>query len=130
MAWIERAAVILGAAISLGTLLCVTLPRLRALASELYGRLSGKKSLRQELGELRGMLSQMLADGELQREVDLCILRDLITAIYYKRVEKKTLRSFELKDLCALYELYAKRGGNSYVHALYEQMTHEWDVEK
>lgn len=130
MIWVEKIAAIFGAVISLGTLLTVTLPRLRKGAGRILVRLSGKKSMVEELGEMRGMLEKLLLDREIQKEVDLCVLRDLITAIYYKRAEHKSLRRFELEDLCSLYELYIRRGGNSYVHTLYEQMTREWDVEK
>ena len=130
MLWIERIAVILGVLISLGTLLTVTLPRLRqALVRRLFPP-SEQKALREEVKAVQEMLKTLLEDRGIQKEVDLCVLRDLITAIYYRRVEKRSLRPFELEDACALYELYCKRGGNSYVHTLFDQMTREWDVEK
>ena len=123
---------VLGVLISLGTLITVTVPALR---NKLKQGLFRGEALKKELRSLRCLLEEHIArDTELreeltlQKEVDLCVLRDLITGIYFRRVKEKKIHSYELEDVSALYDLYRKRGGNSYVHAVYRQMTKEWEL--
>lgn len=56
-----------------------------------------------------------------------CLLRDSITKIYYRNKDDGILEEYERKDLENLYDCYAKMGGNSYVHSLYDEMT-KWPI--
>ncbi len=124
----------LGLLISVGTLLTVTIPALRHKLKE---KLFQQEHSDEELRAVRTLLEKMERreeernkEAELQKEVDLCVLRDLITTLYYRRLGEKKLYRYELEDVSSLYELYQKRGGNSYVHGLYKQMSRDWDVMK
>lgn len=121
--------------IAFGTLMTVTLPGLRKKAVSWWNRISGMDQVNQELKGMRSLLEEHVsqdrarkAELELQREVDKCVLRDLITNIYYKYVKEKAIPIYELQDAAALHELYRKRGGNSYVHHIFRQMTEDWEV--
>ena len=123
---------VLGILISLGTLVTVTVPALR---NKLKKRLFYAEGLETELRSLRVLLEEHVAreaelrdEMTLQKEVDLCVLRDLITGIYFRRVKERKIHAYELEDVSALYDLYRKRGGNSYVHTVYRQMTKEWEL--
>lgn len=123
---------VLGILISLGTLVTVTVPALR---NKLKKRLFYAEELETDLRSLRVLLEEHVAreaelrdEMTLQKEVDLCVLRDLITGIYFRRVKERKIHAYELEDVSALYDLYRKRGGNSYVHTVYRQMTKEWEL--
>lgn len=123
---------VLGIFISVGTLVGVTVPTLR---NKLKKRLFYRENLEKELLGIRRLLEEHVEqDADLreeiamQKEVDLCVLRDLITGIYFRRAGEKKIHPYELEDVSALHELYRKRGGNSYVNALYRQMSNEWEM--
>jgi len=110
----------------------VTLPGLRKKIGE--SLIKGDES-RKEILQIRRLLENHVAEDkirkeemELQKEVDRCVLRDLITGIYYEYEKEKKIPTYALEDVTALYELYLKRGGNSYVKSLVRQITEEWEV--
>lgn len=123
---------VLGILVSMGTVVTVTVPALR---NKIKKRLFLGDEFEKELSSVRCLLEQHITrdvelreELELQKAVDVCVLRDLITSIYFRRVKEKKIHSYELEDVSALYDLYRKRGGNSYVHAIYRQMTKEWEL--
>ena len=131
-AFLQTASQVLGIVISVGTALTVTLPGLRR---RLAARLVREDGMREEIALLRGMLEEHVAgdaakreETALQREVDRCVLRDLITTIYYRYAKEKRIPVYALEDVNALYELYVKRGGNSYVQSLMRQIREEWEM--
>ena len=133
--WMSVLSLILGLFISMGTLLTVTLPGLRKRFFQKLERILGKEFLETEIKQMKDLLEKHIADDKekkqelkLQKEVDLCILRDLITNIYYKHMKDKTISVYELENAVALHDLYRKRGGNSYIPHLFRQMTEEWTV--
>ncbi len=129
---LEQVTFVLSLLISVGTVMTVSLPGIR---KKLVEFLVKDDRTRRELLQIRELLEAHVAeDGtkkaemKLQKEVDKCVLRDLITNIYYKYVGEKKIPVYALEDANALFELYRKRGGNSYVHTLVRQMTEEWEV--
>ena len=123
---------VLSVVIGIGTVLTVTIPALRNKIKEVF-----LGSEEEKISKIQKMLEEhVLQDAKreeeanLQKEVDLCVLRDLITAIYYRRVKEKRIHAYELEDVSALYDLYLRRGGNSYVHHIYRQMSREWEIVK
>lgn len=131
LSWITS---LLGIFISFGTVVTVTVPALRnKLKQSLFSVEDTQGQIRaihQLLEEHVAQDAQRRKESELQKEVDLCVLRDLITAIYFRRVDEKKIHSYELEDASCLHDLYRRRGGNSYVHSLYRQMSEEWEVIK
>ena len=122
----------LGIIISIGTVITVTVPALR---NKLKKRLLRGEEMEREVRAIRRLLEEHMSQDadlreelSLQKEVDLCVLRDLITGIYFRRAKEKRIHVYELEDVSALHELYRKRGGNSYVNTLYRQMTKEWEL--
>ena len=132
MTFLSMIGAAMGALISLGTLVTVTVPALR---NKLKKRLFQGEELEKEVRAIRCLLeehvaqdAEMRAELSLQKEVDLCVLRDLITGIYFRRAKERRIHAYELEDASALHDLYQRRGGNSYVNALYRQMTKEWEL--
>lgn len=64
---------------------------------------------------------------EKTETTDLNTLRHEITLIYEKYRDKKEIPMRLRENLCILYEDYSKRGGNSYVKTIYEEMM-DWNV--
>ena len=132
METVKNITAILSLVISLTTVFTVSVPGIRRKLGEAL--LKGDVA-KEEMRCIRKMLETHVAEDqkrkeemELQREVDLCVLRDLITGIYYRYAKKKAIPIYALENANALFELYRKRGGNSYVKTLVGQMTEEWEV--
>lgn len=64
---------------------------------------------------------------EKTEKTDLTTLRHEITLIYEKYRDKKEIPMRMRENLCTLYEDYVRRGGNSYVKTIYEEMMN-WKV--
>ena len=60
-------------------------------------------------------------------ETDLAILRNTITHIYYKYRDSKEIPYFEKENVMMLYERYEKKGGNSFVHTIIDDIA-KWKV--
>lgn len=128
----EKLASILSLVISLGTVLTVTLPKLALWLKE---KLIRGESAEKQIKKIRALLEEHVAEDrrrseewELQKEVDLCVLRDLITGIYYQYATEKRIPMYAFEDVMALNDLYRKRGGNSYVKNLIVQISEEWEI--
>lgn len=133
----ERISFFLSLSLAVATLLTVALPSLRRKGKKLLRHWCGFDLLEKELSGVRTLLEQHVmtdrerrAETELQRQVDACILRDLITNIYYKHLKERTIPLYELEDLSSLHDLYRKRGGNSYVEHIFREMTEDWEIER
>ena len=57
-----------------------------------------------------------------------CQLRSEMLRIYYKNVDTKTIRQYELENFIMLYEAYKALKGNSFVDKIYEDVK-EWKVD-
>ncbi len=128
----EKITAILSLVISLGTVLTVTLPKLALWLKE---KLSKGETVDTQIKKIRALLEEHVAEDrrrseewELQKEVDLCVLRDLITGIYYQYAKEKKIPVYAFEDVMALNDLYHKRGGNSYVKNLICQISEEWEI--
>ena len=62
-------------------------------------------------------------------ETDNCTLRYMMTNIYYKNYESRTIREFEYESFAHMYEHYKKLGGNSFIDRLWEEMR-LWRIEE
>jgi len=136
MELVEKLSTLLTFLISLGTVATVTLPKLRKKMTRWIAECTGTRACREEIGKLKELVEEVArqeknrtAEMKLQKEVDKCVLRDLITGIYYQYASEKKLPIYMLENVTALHDLYRKRGGNSYVQNLFEQMTEEWEIE-
>lgn len=56
-----------------------------------------------------------------------CQLRSEMLRIYYKNVDTKTIRQYELENFIMLHEAYKALKGNSFVDKIYEDVK-EWKV--
>lgn len=56
-----------------------------------------------------------------------CQLRSEMLRIYYKNVDTKEIRQYELENFIMLYEAYKALKGNSFVDKIYEDVK-EWKV--
>ena len=81
-----------------------------------------------ELIGMREAIGRIEQENGRQRDAHLAELRNSITGIYYKHLDDKKLAAYEKEDLLKMYDVYAAWNGNSYVHAIVDEMMH-WDVE-
>lgn len=56
-----------------------------------------------------------------------CLLRSEILRIYYKNLEHRTIRQYEMENYIRLYEAYKALGGNSFVDEIDEEIR-SWKV--
>ncbi len=56
-----------------------------------------------------------------------CILRQSMLSIYYKHIEVKCLKQYEMEHFIYLYKAYKALGGNSFMEHIYSEVT-EWTV--
>lgn len=56
-----------------------------------------------------------------------CQLRSEMLRIYYKNVDTKEIRQYELENFIMLYEAYKALKGNSFADKIYEDVK-EWKV--
>jgi len=128
----KELAAVLSLVISLGTVLTVTLPKLALWLKE---KLTRGETVDTQIKKIRALLEEHVAEDrrrseewELQKELDLCVLRDLITGIYYQYANEKKIPMYAFEDVMSLNDLYRKRGGNSYVKNLIVQISEEWEI--
>ena len=130
---------VLGLFIAIGTVLCVTIPGIRNKILEWANHTQANENLAQEnkallkkIDETQQMLESHIAEGradiECLKDSQRSVLRDRITAIYYKNLENQTLHTYEMENLAHLHESYKALGGNTFEGAIYTQMTTEWKV--
>ena len=126
---------VLGLIVTLGVILCTTIPNIRKKIKESFAKDEQVENIEKQLREVVALLEKQQrqdetfkADLELSREADLCLVRDRITHIYYKNLNKKTIKTYELENISKLYSLYEKLGGNSYVRDIVRIMKDEWDI--
>ena len=132
---VQFIAQILGLVSAVGAIITVTLPALRRKTAAGLIRLAGLQETAADMAKIRQILEKHVAADELrqkemqqQKEVDICVLRNLITGIYYQYAPKKKIPLYALRDVSALHDLYHRRGGNSYEGILFRRMTREWEV--
>ena len=78
--------------------------------------------------EVKTILNNMQEEAKVNAEATLATLRHDITYAYEKYKKTKKLPGNTKNDVCSLYEIYVKMGGNSYVHEIFEEMM-KWDTE-
>lgn len=66
---------------------------------------------------------------ENQKETDKCLLRDRITAVYFKHCHSREMRQYEYENVERLYRQYKKLGGNSFIDKIWGEMQ-EWNVDR
>ncbi|MEG2381617.1 MAG: hypothetical protein RSB38_07980 [Oscillospiraceae bacterium] len=59
---------------------------------------------------------------ELQTGALLCIMRDSITAIYYKYMDRGSIPTYARENLVKQYECYHAMHGNSYIDIIYAEL--------
>lgn len=72
-------------------------------------------------------LREKLFGLKARRLGDQSTLRHLITEMYYKNRDTKSLHSYEFQDLEHMYDAYKALGGNSYIKKLCLEMQ-SWDI--
>lgn len=78
---------------------------------------------------LTGKMRVLSAQNRAIAEGHLCLLRNAITAIYYRHNNESApqLRQYERENLDKLYKAYTAAGGNSFVKDIYTEMRN-WKV--
>ena len=78
---------------------------------------------------MKADVEKLLKQGEVSNIVELALLRNEITGIYYENVDTKTLKSYQKENLTRLYDAYIALNGNSYVKSLMRDEMSHWKVE-
>ena len=87
-----------------------------------------EKIVNTKVEEVKTILNSMQEEAKVNAEATLATLRHDITYAYEKYKKTKKLPGNTKNDVCSLYEIYVKMGGNSYVHEIFEEMM-KWDTE-
>lgn len=132
---LKNIAVVLGLIISVGTIVCITIPNFRRSIIQWAAHKEKTNEMEKTLAEIKSLLEERRAvEGDLKAEIEKIkdsqrsILRDRITAIYYKHLDDKTLRAYEMENLTHLNDSYCDLDGNSFIGQIYPIMTTEWKV--
>lgn len=56
-----------------------------------------------------------------------CLLRDAMLRIYYKNVDNKQIRQYEIENFVFLYKAYKALRGNSFIDKIYKEVM-TWNV--
>lgn len=133
--WILWLSSMIGAVTAIAAAVCGVSKKARNAVKNAIRRDANADELRQELtnintelGSLREAVNRIEEENGRQRDAHLAELRNSITGIYYKHLEDKRLAAYEKEDMLKMYEVYDKWHGNSYVHAIVQEMT-RWDVD-
>ena len=99
------------------------------LAVQIIGMFSGLSAFATLCILLVRPLRERVLDTKAVREGQRCLLRNEITAIYYRHngEETPTLREYERLNLDDLYAGYKALDGNSYIEDIYHAMR-DWRV--
>ena len=70
-----------------------------------------------------------LVFGKIRKIVEgqRCNLRSDMLRIYYKCLDERTIRQYELENFLFCYEAYKALGGNSFIDKIHEEVL-EWKV--
>lgn len=133
--WIIWLSSLIGAVTAIGAAVLSVSKKARKGVVHLIRHDAGADEIKTELVRINGELVSMRAaidrietENQNQRDAHLAELRNSITGIYYKHLGDKKLAAYEKEDLLKMYDVYEKWQGNSYVHAIVQEMKH-WDVE-
>ena len=132
---IAIASSVLSLIVTLGVVICTTIPGIRKKIVDSVLKDQKVDNIADELREVKEILKaqqeerkDLQKELELSKEADICLVRDRITRIYYKNMNKKTIKAYDMENLTQLFELYEKLGGNHYVQTIYKTITENWEV--
>lgn len=91
----------------------------------------------EQIATYAGYLSAIVAGGALIVKTVISYLKILngikcqlghdMLHIYYKNLESKTIRQYELENFLLMYQSYKSMGGNSFIDEIYEEVT-PWKI--
>ena len=82
-----------------------------------------------EIITLIGVVIPVVASISKIAQGTKCQLRSEMLRVYYKNLDKKEIRQFELENFIKLYEAYKALRGNSFIDRVYNEVL-EWKVNK
>ncbi len=82
-----------------------------------------------EIITLIGVVIPVVASISKIAQGTKCQLRSEMLRVYYKNLDKKEIRQFELENFIKLYEAYKALHGNSFIDRVYNEVL-EWKVNK
>ena len=133
---IKDISVVIGCAMSSLTLITLVIKPFREKFIEWAKLKSNTYELEEKIDRISDLLQSHIENDEVKMrmvemysEATLCMLRDRITAIYYKYTKIGSIPDHERENLVRLYNSYHAMHGNSYVDIIYEEML-ELPIEK
>lgn len=85
------------------------------------------KEQQELLQQLQKDVEEIKFNDTKRDKADICVLRNMITQMYYDYLDERTLPIYIRENLVHLYEEYEKKHGNSYVKQIYTEML-DWDI--
>ena len=82
-----------------------------------------------EIITLIGVVVPVVASISKIAQGTKCQLRSEMLRVYYKNLDKKTIRQYELENFIKLYEAYKALHGNSFIDRVYQEVL-TWEVLK
>jgi hypothetical protein len=80
-----------------------------------------------EIGALLGAVVPVILWVKKIANGQKCQLRSEMLRIYYRHIEKKTIRQYEYENFVMLYEAYKALNGNSFIDKIYKEVQ-SWNV--
>lgn len=68
------------------------------------------------------MRKEQKKELELIKDGQKCQLRNEVLKVYYRRVDTRSIRQYELENFITLYKAYKALGGNSFIDKIYEEV--------
>ncbi len=72
-------------------------------------------------------IRKKIFNSERASEGEKCLLRSEMLKTYYRNLEKRTIRQYELENFIKLYEAYKSMGGNSFIDEV-NQEVRSWKI--
>lgn len=82
-----------------------------------------------EIITLIGVVIPVVASISKIAQGTKCQLRSEMLRVYYKNLDRKEIRQFELENFIKLYEAYKALHGNLFIDRVYKEVL-EWKVNK
>lgn len=113
---------IISGLILFATFLTVVIKPIRVAVINWIRKKTGSNESECQLKELKDIVNSLVGANR-------SMLRNDITAIYYRYLDAESLPAYEKENLVELHESYAALKGNHYIEEIYRDML-AWDVVK
>lgn len=85
------------------------------------------KPFRERILGINKMAKEKKEEQASRRETDKCLLRNSISAVYYKYSRDGEIKQYDYENVAFMYKQYKSLGGNSFVDKIWSEMQ-DWKI--